>query len=185
MSDAETTVVFDVTLDVAGVAEPIVGRMIGLPEGGAPRLDQLVIRRGRAPERGAAGEVVVSEGFANTRDLGPGKSVTALINGRKETLHIVGVGLSPDYIYATRGGAFPDDRNFGVFWIARERLAAAYNMEGAFNHVARAARAGRHGARRHRCARPAAGALRRHERARPRRAAVEPHPRARRSTSGR
>ena len=50
-------------------------------------------------------------------------------------MHIVGVGLSPDYIYATRGGAFPDDRNFGVFWITRDRLAAAYNMEGAFNHV--------------------------------------------------
>ena len=135
VSDAETTVVFDVTLDVADLAEPIVGRMIGLPEDRMPRLDQLVIRRGRAPERGTAGEVIVSEGFANARDLGPGKSVTALINGRKETLHIVGVGLSPDYIYATRGGAFPDDRNFGVFWIARERLAAAYNMEGAFNHV--------------------------------------------------
>ena len=135
VSEAETTVVFDVTLDVAGVAEPIVGRMIGLPEDGAPRLDRLVIRRGRAPERGASSEVVVSEGFANTRDLGPGKSVTALINGRKETLHIVGVGLSPDYIYATRGGAFPDDRNFGVFWIARDRLAAAYDMEGAFNHL--------------------------------------------------
>jgi len=135
VSEAETTVVFDVTLDVAGVAEPIVGRMIGLPESGARRLDRLVIRRGRAPERGAPGEVVVSEGFANTRNLGPGKSVTALINGRKEALHIVGVGLSPDYIYATRGGAFPDDRNFGVFWIARDRLAAAYNMEGAFNHA--------------------------------------------------
>ncbi len=45
------------------------------------------------------------------------------------------MGLSPDYIYATRGGAFPDDRNFGVFWIARDRLAAAYDMEGAFNHL--------------------------------------------------
>jgi putative ABC transport system permease protein len=135
VSEAEATVVFDVTLDIAGVAEPIVGRLIGLPEDGAPRLDRLVIRRGRAPERGATSEVVISEAFANNRNLGPGKSVTALINGRKETLRIVGVGLSPDYIYATRGGAFPDDRNFGVFWIARDRLAAAYSMEGAFNHV--------------------------------------------------
>ena len=86
VSDAETTVVFDVTLDVAGLAEPIVGRMIGLPESGMRRLDQLVIRRGRAPERDAPGEVVISEGFANARGLGPGKSVTALINGRKRDL---------------------------------------------------------------------------------------------------
>ena len=135
VNEVETTVVFDVTLDVAGVAEPIVGRMIGLPESGPQRLDRLVIRRGRAPERGASSEVVISEAFAVNRDLGPGMSVTALVNGRKETLHIVGVGLSPDYIFATRGGAFPDDRNFGVLWIARDRLAAAYDMEGAFNHV--------------------------------------------------
>jgi len=136
ISDAETTVVFDVTLDVPGVAEPIVGRTIGLDEVRPPRLNQLVIRRGRMPERGQVAEVVVSEGFATTRHLGPGQTITALINGRKETLSIVGVGLSPDYIYASRGGAFPDDRSFGVFWIGRERLAAAYNMEGAFNRVA-------------------------------------------------
>jgi putative ABC transport system permease protein len=136
VSEVETTVQFDVTLDVAGVAEPVVGRMIGLPERGARMLDKMVIRLGRAPEHGAAGEVVVSEGFAKTRALGPGTSVDALINGRKETLHIVGIGLSPDYIFATRGGAFPDDRNFGVFWMARDWLATAYNMEGAFNHVA-------------------------------------------------
>ena len=133
---AQTTIAFDVTLDVPAVAEPIVGRMIGIPEGGTSRLNALLIRSGRAPERGAASEVVVSEGFAGMRGLGPGSSVTALINGRKETLAIVGVGLAPDYIYATRGGAFPDDRSFGVFWIARDRLAAAYNMEGAFNRVA-------------------------------------------------
>jgi putative ABC transport system permease protein len=135
VSDAETTVVFDVTLDVPSVAEPIVGRMIGFDEANPPRLNQLVIRRGRAPERGQVAEVVVSEGFATTRHLSPGQTITALINGRKETLSIVGVGLSPEYIYASRGGAFPDDRSFGVCWIGRERLAAAYNMEGAFNHV--------------------------------------------------
>ena len=135
VSDADTTVVFDVTLDVPGVAEPIVGRMVGIDEISPPRLNQLIIRRGRVPEQGQVAEVVVSEGFATTRHLSPGQAITALINGRKETLSIVGVGLSPEYIYASRGGAFPDDRSFGVFWIGRERLAAAYNMEGAFNHV--------------------------------------------------
>ncbi|HEX7272856.1 MAG TPA: FtsX-like permease family protein [Casimicrobiaceae bacterium] len=135
VADAETTVVFDVTLDVPGVAEPVIGRMIGVDEARLPRLNQLVIRRGRAPEPGQLAEVVVSEGFATTRNLSPGQTITALINGRKETLGIVGIGLSPEYVYASRGGAFPDDRSFGVFWIGRARLAAAYNMEGAFNHL--------------------------------------------------
>ena len=135
VGDAETTVNFDVTLDLPDVAEPVIGRMIGLPEDGASRLNRLVIRRGRAPEPGQSSEVVVSEGFSATRHLEPGQDLVALINGKRQTLSIVGVGLSPDYIFATRGGAFPDDRNFGVLWTARAPLASAYDMEGAFNHL--------------------------------------------------
>ena len=135
VSDAEATIVFDVTLDVPGVAEPVVGRLIGRDETRPQRLDRLLIRRGRTPAPGAAAEVVVSEGFATARHLAPGQTIGALINGKQQTLSIVGVGLSPDYIYASRGGVFPDDRSFGVFWMSRQSLAAAYNMEGAFNHV--------------------------------------------------
>ena len=135
VSDAETTVAFDATIDVAGVAEPVIGRMIGLPADGPSRLNRLVILRGRAPEPGRAGEAVVSEGFAAARRLAPGDAVGALLNGRRETLSIVGIGLSPEYIFAASAGAFPDDRNFGVFWVDRERLATAYDMEGAFNHA--------------------------------------------------
>lgn len=132
----QATVVFDVVLDVPNVAEPVTGRLIGLANGDASTLDAVVIRRGRMPEPRSPSEVVVSEGFATARGLAPGASLKALINGKLQTLQVVGIGLSPDYIYATRGGAFPDDRNFGVLWMARESLAAAYDMEGAFNHLA-------------------------------------------------
>ena len=135
VGDAETTIVYDATLDLPGVALPVVGRLVALPLPAETRLNRLVIRRGRAPEPGAAGEVVVSEGFAATRGLQPGDTFTALIHGKRQALRIVGIGLSPEYIYATRGGAFPDDRSFGVLWIGGRELAAATNMEGAFNHV--------------------------------------------------
>lgn len=135
VADVETTVVFDATLDLPGVAEPIVGRMIGIPPGGARRLDRIHLRRGRMPDPAHPHEAIVSEAFATARGLAPGSEVVALLNGRRETLAIVGIGLSPDYVYATQGGAFPDDRNFGVFWMDREYLASAYDMEGAFNDV--------------------------------------------------
>jgi putative ABC transport system permease protein len=135
VGDAETTVSFDVTLDLPGVDAPVIGRMIGLADDGPRRLDQLVIRRGRPPDPRHGGEVVVSEGFSLIRHLDPGQDVVALINGKRQTLRVVGIGLAPDYVFAARGGAFPDDRNFGVLWTARAPLAAAYDMEGAFNHV--------------------------------------------------
>ena len=44
--------------------------------------------------------------------------------------------LSPEYVFQMREGDFvPDDRRFGVFWMRHDELAAAYNMEGAFNSV--------------------------------------------------
>ena len=123
------------------VADPIVGRLIGLDLRAPQRLNQLQLRSGRmaaAHEPGAprgALEAVVSEGFATARQLRPGDRLSALVNGRHEALLIVGIGLSPEYIFAGMGGS-PDQRGFGVFWVDREALAAAYNMAGAFNQVA-------------------------------------------------
>ena len=123
------------------VADPIVGRLIGLDLRAPQQLNQVQLRSGHmvaAREAGAthgALQAVVSEGFATARQLRPGDRVSALVNGRRESLLIVGIGLSPEYIFAGMGGS-PDQRGFGVFWVDREALAAAYNMAGAFNQVA-------------------------------------------------
>ncbi len=136
VADAETTVSFDVTLDIPEVNQPVIGRLIGLADAAQPRLNQLYIRRGRMIESGRVGEIVISEGFAKAHTLAPGAHLAAVLNGRRQTFTVVGIGLSPEYIYGTAGGTFPDDSGFGVLWIDRAQLAATYNMEGAFNRVA-------------------------------------------------
>lgn len=135
VAEVETTVAFDVTLDIPDVPEPVIGRMIGLTDSRQPQMNRLTLRQGRFIERGEANAVLVSEGFAKARKLKPGDRLAAILNGKREMLAIVGVVLSPEYIFATRGGGLPDDKGFGVFWMDRERLASAFNMEGAFNHV--------------------------------------------------
>ena len=50
-----------------------------------------------------------------------------------ETLTLVGTALTPEYIFATRGGGMPDDEWFAVLWLDAKALEAAFNMEGAFN----------------------------------------------------
>jgi putative ABC transport system permease protein len=101
------------------------------------RLNKVRLRSGRMIEAHHSGaiEALVSEGFAIGRQLKPGDRIGALINGRREELLIVGIALSPEYIFAGMAGS-PDQRGFGVFWVDRQALAAAYNMEGAFNQVA-------------------------------------------------
>jgi putative ABC transport system permease protein len=136
VAQSGTRIVEDVTLDVEGLIEPAVGRLISIPERPAGEPNALHIRKGRYIEPGRAGEVLVGEAFAEAHGFQPGDSVTAVINGRKQQLQIVGVALSPEYIIQLSGGSLlPDNRRFGVFWMGRPQLAAAYDMEGAFNNV--------------------------------------------------
>ncbi|MBI2747391.1 MAG: ABC transporter permease [Burkholderiales bacterium] len=132
----ETSLTQIVQVDIPNVSDPIIGRLIGIDLQALPRLNRLHLREGRLPvtQRGSALEVLVSEGFAIARKLQPGDRIHALVNGKREELLITGIALSPEYIFAGMGGS-PDLRGFGVFWLDRHALAAAYNMEGAFNQV--------------------------------------------------
>jgi len=130
-------VVADVTIDVAGFDEPATGRLISVPAEGRPALNDVFLRQGRWIEPGRSDEVLVSEAFANAHGLSPGDEVGALINGRRRDLRIVGLALSPEYVYIIPPGELiPDDRRFGIFWMERRALGAAFDMEGGFDDVA-------------------------------------------------
>ena len=133
----ETSLAQIVQVDIPQVSDPIIGRLIGIDPQAPPRLNRIFLREGRmlSAQGGQALEVLVSEAFALARGLKPGDRLHALINGKREALQIVGIALSPEYIFAGAGGS-PDLRGFGIFWLDRKALAAAYNMEGAFNEVA-------------------------------------------------
>jgi putative ABC transport system permease protein len=132
----DTRVVSDVTLDVPGMAEPATGRLISLPERGRPLLNDVYLRRGRWIDPVRPDEVLASEMFCEAHGFNPGDRVAAIINGRRRWLTIVGVALSPEYVYGIRPGEiFPDKRRFGIFWMGRQALASAFNMEGGFNDV--------------------------------------------------
>ena len=131
-----TRVVADVTLDVPGLDEPASGRLISIPDRGSPALNGLYLRSGRWIEPGRPDEVLASEIFCEANGFTPGDRIAAVINGRRRWLTIVGIALSPEYIYAVKpGDLFPDRRHYGIFWLGRRGLASAFDMEGGFNDV--------------------------------------------------
>lgn len=134
VSQADGRVVFDASLDVPGLEEPASGRLISLPERG-DELNRVHIRAGRRPQAGSRNEAVASEAFCEANGLRPGDSLHAVINGRKEQLRIVGVGLSPEYVSEIKGNSFPDNRRFGVLWMDRDALAGALDMRDGFNDL--------------------------------------------------
>lgn len=132
----ETRVVEGAILDMPGFGEPVVGQIHSLPEHGGQRLNVLVMRAGRMVEPGRPDEVVISEPLAEAHGLQPGDSFRAVLRGRDRTLQVVGVALSPEFVYAIApGGLMPDDARFGILWMGRDALAAAFDYEGAFNSV--------------------------------------------------
>ncbi|MCK4867522.1 MAG: ABC transporter permease, partial [Alphaproteobacteria bacterium] len=100
VAGVETRIVAMVTLDVAGMAEPARGLLISVPERHPPELNGLHLRMGRSVQPGNLGEVVLNEAFAEAHGLRPGDYLHAVINGRKRRLDVVGVALSPEYIYS-------------------------------------------------------------------------------------
>jgi len=130
----ETRVRAGVKLELEGFGDPITGLLFSLPDGGEPLINPLHFKRGRWVQPYNSDEVVVSDTFADAHRLNPGDKVTAIISGKRKSLTIVGVAVSPEYVYQIAPGAmFPDFKRYGVLWMGRNALAAAYGMKGAFN----------------------------------------------------
>ena len=136
VSAVETRVTGKLTLDLPGLAEPADGALISLPDDRPLQLHQLFLRRGRMPNPGTRGEVVVGEAFAEMNYLAPGDHLSAIIRGARQTLTVVGIALSPEYIFEARAGeTLPDNKRFGVFWMSERELSGALDLKGAFNSV--------------------------------------------------
>lgn len=132
----QTRIVAEAILDLPDLREPAQGRIVSIPERESVMLNDIHLVRGRYIRPGEQDEVVVSSAFADANGFDPGDSFAAVINGRWRQLKIVGIGLSPEYIYEIQTGAiFPDNRRFGIIWMSEKAVAAAFDMEAAFNDI--------------------------------------------------
>lgn len=141
VADVQTTLEEVVRVELPGLPDPVIGQLIGIDRLAPHRMNLVSLASGRplSLQEGLRGdapiEALVSKGFAEARGLKPGARLSVLINGKKRTLVMVGAALTPEFIFAGLWG-MPDARGFGVFWIDRDVLAAAYDMDGAFTRAA-------------------------------------------------
>lgn len=136
VSAVETRVVFGTTVQVDGMIEPASGKIISQPDGRKPLLNNLYLRSGRMLLPDEDDAILSNEPFVTAHGFTLGDRINMVINGHKRSLKIVGIVLSPEYVYSLGPGAmFPDDKRFGVFWMGRRALEAAVDMDGAFNDI--------------------------------------------------
>ncbi len=133
---AETRILEFALLDIENMVQPATGMALSLPDHHEANLNRLYMRSGRLPEPGRVDEVTVNESFAKAHGFTLGSRFKAILNGRKRQLTIVGIALSPEFIYALGpGDLIPDPRRFAVMWMSEKALAAIFDLEGAFNSV--------------------------------------------------
>lgn len=123
-------------ISLEGVSEPVSARLVSLPVDRRPRVNDLVLKRGRWPDAARSAEVLVNEAFAEAHAIEPGLRIPVLIRGQRKFLEIVGIASSPEFVFAVApGDILPEPRRFGVLWMGREALGRALDLDGAFNDV--------------------------------------------------
>lgn len=115
---------------------PISGRIISVPPSDQPVLNRLYLVEGRWIDPARPDEIIINAAYAHARTVRPGDSIDVILNGRRQAFRVVGVALSPEFVFATRSALpLPDDRNFVVLWASQDAVASAFDMQGAFNDV--------------------------------------------------
>jgi putative ABC transport system permease protein len=135
VASVQTRVSEEVAIPIEGMTWPAYGRLLSLPDGREPFTNALLLKAGELPASGRD-EVVVLESFAQAHGLSVGDPLQVVINGKLRELRVVGLGMSPEFVYAIRPGALVEDpKRYAVLWMSERVLASAYRLEGAFNEV--------------------------------------------------
>lgn len=123
-------------IDLTEQVLPVQAQAISLPDRGQPALNDVFLTDGRMPAAGHPDEILLLQSFAAAHALRPGDTLRATMNGARRSFDIVGLAQSPEFLYITAPGELiPDDARFGVIWMGRAGLSAAYDMSGAFNEA--------------------------------------------------
>ncbi|WGR90753.1 hypothetical protein MTX20_01495 (plasmid) [Bradyrhizobium sp. ISRA435] len=130
-----TRIVFNVVVDVGGMREPINSLLISAPREGEATLNNIYIRKGRLVRPGPADEVVMIEPFAEANGLHLGSHFCDDQGSQKRAETRWDRSLSRIYLLGVPGAMVPDDRRFGVMWMDRDALAAAFDLREAANDV--------------------------------------------------
>jgi putative ABC transport system permease protein len=118
--------------------EPIRARLIGIPVGQHPAVDDVLVLNGKYPATGTGFSALLESHFANYYHLGPGDSITPILNGRTTNVNIIGVVASPEYLVVSpsKQEILPSVSSFGVLFVPQVELQNMLGLTGMVNNFA-------------------------------------------------
>lgn len=131
-----TRIVEQARLPIEGLTEPALADVVSLPEDGRPPLSRVRLVAGRLPDPMRSREVLLLEAFAQEHAVQPGDTLKVTLAGKRQSLTVVGLAMSPEYVFAVSPGAIaPSPDKFAVLWMPRPAVEAAFGRSGSFNSV--------------------------------------------------
>lgn len=137
VSRADLRVVERALVPMPTMTRPASGTIVSRPAyDRESRQNGVYLTAGRDLDPSRPDEVLVLDTFARAHELSPGDELRAVLNGTLRPLRVVGLSLSPEYVMTLAPGQLAyDPATTPVLWMNESALAAAFQMEGAFNSI--------------------------------------------------
>ncbi len=136
--EAQGRIIGDVSIDleVEG-GQKVEGRVISLPAGVHPEINDVVIESGDYISPGANREILLERGFADFHKLEQGDWLTIEEGSRKIPLKVMGAASSPEYLWVTKNfqELIPSPKTFGILFMPVTQAEGLFNMKGMVNDV--------------------------------------------------
>jgi putative ABC transport system permease protein len=118
--------------------DPIRARLIGLPAPERPGVNNVLMLEGRYFNSTDESAILLDTHFAEYFDLGPGDTVSPILNGVRVDFLVVGVVATPEYLMVSpsRQEIIPSPRSFGVFFLPQDVLQEKLGLDGMVNDIA-------------------------------------------------
>ena len=112
--------------------EQIRARLIGLPPGQHPAVNDVLVTKGRYLSAGDTSSALVEKHFADIYGIQPGDTVSPIINGKRTDFTVAGIVASPEYLIVTpsRQDILPSARTFAVLFVPLAELQRLQTQAG-------------------------------------------------------
>ncbi|MFO7946181.1 MAG: FtsX-like permease family protein, partial [Armatimonadota bacterium] len=110
--------------------ERVVGRFISVPNSGRAAVDDIIVQKGIYPGAPHKKQILVEKTFAEHHELDVGDYIHPVVYGEQFDYRIVGIAVSPEYIYAIESKQYlmPTPQTFGVFWVRRGQAEDLFGL---------------------------------------------------------
>lgn len=135
---AEGRLLEDVQIELPGPhAKKLIGRLITIPPGRRPTVNDLRVVEGRYLPANPSNEVLLESSFAKYHGLHPGDAILASRGGSRVRFKVQGIVRSSEYVFVVRSKQdlmpFPD--TFGVMFVAPQTLGPIVGKSGLISEV--------------------------------------------------